>query len=75
MPKDSLGLLPPLGYDFKNRPSSTPALAWIAWKEREMGLKQVRTSRKGYEVQIANHWADGTGVDGNGTRHVLNFHG
>lgn len=73
MPKNSLCLLPPLGYKGQNH--SKTSLLWIAWKERELGLSQLRTARKGYEVIISGCHVDATGLDALGNRHVLEFHG
>ena len=75
MPKDSLCLLPPLGYDDKNRQYSVTSMAWIAWMERRLGLRNVRTARKGFEVKISGYNMDGTGVDSNGDLQILQFHG
>lgn len=75
MPKDSLCLLPPMGYESKNQLYSVTAMAWIAWQEKVLGLRQVRSARKGYEVKISGHRVDATGTDGEGNRHVLNLNG
>ena len=75
MPKDSLCLLPPVGYNHKNRRYSKESMAWLAWIERKWQLTDLRTARKAYEVKINGHYVDGTGVDPAGHRHVFEFHG
>lgn len=72
MPAKSLGLLPPQGYDNGN---SVKAMGWIFYMAQRMGLSNVRTARKGYEVFVGGEKVDGCGVDERGGHHVFEFHG
>ena len=75
MQQESICLLPPKGYSLKNRQYSVISLAWISWLEKELGLKNVRTARKGFEVRMAGHYCDGVGEDEQGVIHVMEYHG
>ncbi len=74
MREGSIALLPPQGYG-NSANYSVISLAWISWKARELGLTNLRTARHGGEVKIGGHFVDGTGVNAEGLRYVLNFHG
>ena len=73
MVPQSIAVLPPLGYNAAH--ASIISLAWLDIMRRQFRLKDLRTARKGYEVQVGNYFIDGFGVDAQGWQHMFQFNG
>ena len=80
MPKDSLALLPPQGFQMENNKNSKSCFAWLHCfkadlKAQGLEVKEERTGRKGFEVRICGAKVDALIKDSADRIHVLQFHG
>ena len=73
MPEKSIAVLPSGGYGGERH--SKIGMAYIYVMEKRLGLRQVRSARKGYEVKLGKQRMDGVGWDREGKMHCLLFNG
>lgn len=75
MQPETIAMTPPEGFQSKNRPTSREAMAWLAVQRKRLGLVAFRSGRHGGEIKVSGHSIDGMGVDANGQRYLLQYHG
>ena len=75
MPEKSLAILPPNGYGETKDNYSKISMAYIYWMEQKLGLSNVRSARKGFEVKLGRYKMDAIGWDKNNKLTALLFDG
>ena len=72
MPKDSIALLPPQGY---NETTSKEALGWLEHQRKTLDLLELRHARNSREIKVGGIKLDGWGTDALGNKYALQYHG